>query len=168
MAKIMTSIISKVAPGLIMDMTSESPKVVALLAGASQVMRIDDPGNEPDMMDPNIQENVLSTLGKGVGVSTVSKRRKTLGNPKKAATFEFTPDKVYTFENFDDAVDYGNGTMKIPYYGDVDIKQSVGKQPLSLTAVTKDGEIVYDVRVWHQSHCQEEEQDKESVTLPVL
>ena len=120
------------------------------------------------MMDPDIQENVLSTLGKGVCVSTVSKRRKTLGNPKKAATFEFTPDKVYTFENFDDAVDYGNGTMKIPYYGDVDIKQSVGKQPLSLTAVTKDGEIVYDVRVWHQSHCQEEEEDKVSVTLPVL
>ena len=166
MAKIMTSIISKVAPGLIMDMTSQSPKILALLAGASQAMRIDDPGNEPDMMDPYIQENVLPTLGKGV--STVSKRRKILGNPKKAAAFEFTPDKVYTFENFDDAMDYGNGTMKIPYYGDVDIKQSVGKQPLSLTAVTKDGEIVYDVRVWHQSHYQDKEEDKESDALPVI
>ena len=37
-------------------------------------------------------------------------------------------------------------------YGEFDIKESIGRQPLSLTAVTKGGDVLYDLRVWHESH----------------
>ncbi len=42
--------------------------------------------------------------------------------------------------------------MHIPMYGEYDIKESIGKQPLSLTAVTEGGDVLYDLRVWHEDH----------------
>ena len=161
MAKVMTSILGRVAPGLIMDLTSDSPKVLAILAGSAQTLSIDSPGNEPDITLPNIEENVVSSLGSSGGssgdVSNRTSRRKTLGNPKKAAEYEFNTHDVYTFHLYDDAMDYGNGTMKIPMYGDVDIKPHIGKyQPLGLNMVTKDGEFLFDIRVWHEFHVKEE------------
>lgn len=149
MTKIMDAIIRRVAPGLILDLSSENPKVVALLAGTAQTMSIDSPGNEPDITLPAIEENVVAALGKSVATS---KRRKKLGNPKKAASYEFDTEKVYTFHTYDDAMDYGRGTMHLPMYGEYDIKPSIGLQPLSLTAVTKSGDIMYDLRIWHESH----------------
>ena len=148
MTKLMNSIIGRIAPGLVLDLSSNEPKVICLIAGC-QSMSIDLPGNEPDITLPDIQENV-SVLGKSC--STVSKRRKHLGNPKKAALYDYDTKHVYTFHMYDDVMCYGNGTMKLPVYGDYDIKPSIGNQPLSLTGVTKDGDIVYDLRVWHESH----------------
>eukprot|EP00592_Proboscia_alata_P008811 CAMPEP_0194364442 /NCGR_PEP_ID=MMETSP0174-20130528/12371_1 /TAXON_ID=216777 /ORGANISM="Proboscia alata, Strain PI-D3" /LENGTH=274 /DNA_ID=CAMNT_0039138483 /DNA_START=181 /DNA_END=1005 /DNA_ORIENTATION=- len=150
MTKIMDAIIRRIAPGLILDLSSVSPKAIALLAGTAQTMSIDSPGTEPDITLPVIEENVGSTLGKNV--ATKSKRRKHLSNPKKAAAYGFNTDRVYTFHTYDDTMDYGRGTMHIPMYGEYDIKPSIGRQPLSLTAVTQDGDILYDLRVWHESH----------------
>lgn len=149
MAKIMDAVISRIAPGLIMDLSSESPKVIALLAGTAQTMSIDSPGEEPDITLPVIQENVASSLGKSV--ATESKRRKVLGNPKKAASYEFDTTSIYTFHTYDDAMDYGRGTMSIPLYGEYDIKPMIGRQPLSLTATTQDGDVLYDLHIWHES-----------------
>ena len=150
MNKIMNEIISRIAPGLIMDLSSKEPKVIALLAGTAQTMSIDAPGNEPNIMLSEIEENVASTLG--MSVATRSKRRKHLGHPQKAASYEFNTESVYTFHTYDDSMDYGRGTMYIPMYGEVDIKPRIGPQPLTLTAVTQSGEILYDLRVWHANH----------------
>eukprot|EP00584_Thalassiosira_punctigera_P004923 CAMPEP_0172530790 /NCGR_PEP_ID=MMETSP1067-20121228/4414_1 /TAXON_ID=265564 ORGANISM="Thalassiosira punctigera, Strain Tpunct2005C2" /NCGR_SAMPLE_ID=MMETSP1067 /ASSEMBLY_ACC=CAM_ASM_000444 /LENGTH=258 /DNA_ID=CAMNT_0013315059 /DNA_START=64 /DNA_END=840 /DNA_ORIENTATION=+ len=150
MTKIMDAVIRRIAPGVILDLSSQSPKVIALLAGTAQTMSIDSPGKEPDMTSPDIEENVASVLGEKV--ATTEKCKKRLGNPKKAASYMFDTDRVYTFHTYDNAMDYGRGTMHIPMYGEYDIKPSIGRQPLSLTAVTRDGEILYDVRVWHESH----------------
>lgn len=149
MEKVMNAVIKRVAPGVVLDLSSASPKVVALLAGTAQTMSIDEPGNEPDITTPAIEENVASVLGEKV--STQSKRKKYLGNPKKAASYDFDTKNVYTFHTYDDAMDYGRGTMHIPLYGEYDIKPSLGGQPLSLTAVTRTGDIVYDLRIWHES-----------------
>lgn len=47
-------------------------------------------------------------------------------------------------------MDYGRGSMRIPMYGDYDIKPAIGPQPLSLTAVTTLGETLYSFRIWHE------------------
>ena len=150
MTKIMNAVVGRIAPGLILDLSSVTPKVIALLAGTAQTMSIDSPGNEPDITTPVIEENVVSVLGKKV--ATKSKRKKWLGNPAKAASYKFDTKSVYTFHTYDDAMDYGRGTMHIPMYGEYDIKPSIGHQPLSLTAVTQSGDILYDLRVWYESH----------------
>jgi len=143
-------IIGRIAPGLIIDLSSKEPKVIALLAGTAQTMSIDAPGNEPDITLPEIEENVASTLG--TIIATTSKRRKHLGHPQKAASYEYDTNSIYTFHTYDDAMDYGLGTMRIPMYGEVDIKPRIGPQPLTLTAVTQSGETLYDLRVWHANH----------------
>ena len=49
-------------------------------------------------------------------------------------------------------MDYGRGTMVLPLYGEYDIKPSIGNQPLSLTGIAEPGgEILYDLRIWHDS-----------------
>jgi hypothetical protein len=147
MTNIMDAIIRRVAPGLILDLSSPLPRVLALLAGTAQTMSIDPQGKEPDITLPDIEENVAFVLGRQV--DSKSKRRKVLGIPKKASSFFFDTEHVYTFHTYDDVMDYGRGTMRIPMYGEFDIKPFIGPQPLSLTAVTKGGDILYDMRIWH-------------------
>ena len=153
MAKIMDAVISRVAPGLVLDLSSDTPNVIALLAGTAQTMSIDTPGQEPNITLPEIKENVESTLGKKV--ATESKRKKVMSNPKKAAEYTFDTKNIYTFHTYDDAMDYGRGTMSIPVYGEYDIKPMIGRQPLSLTATTSNGEVLYDLRIWHESHSEQ-------------
>eukprot|EP00578_Thalassiosira_sp_NH16_P001432 CAMPEP_0181138582 /NCGR_PEP_ID=MMETSP1071-20121207/34324_1 /TAXON_ID=35127 /ORGANISM="Thalassiosira sp., Strain NH16" /LENGTH=242 /DNA_ID=CAMNT_0023225429 /DNA_START=137 /DNA_END=866 /DNA_ORIENTATION=+ len=152
---IMDAVIRRVAPGLILDLSSDDPKVICLLAGSAQSMSIDTPGEEPDITKAEIEENVASRLGDDVGTKVA--RRQVLGDPVEASRYEFGTESVYTFHSYDDAMDYGRGTMHIPMYGEYDIKPSIGRQPLSLTAVTKSGDILYDFRIWHESHQHEEE-----------
>ena len=155
LADIMDAVIRRVAPGLILDLSSDDPKVICLLAGSAQSMSIDAPGEEPDITKAEIEENVASRLGDDVGTKVA--RRQVLGDPVEASRYEFGTESVYTFHSYDDAMDYGRGTMHIPMYGEYDIKPSIGRQPLSLTAVTKSGDILYDFRIWHESHQHEEE-----------
>jgi len=152
LSKIMSAVIGKIAPGLIMDLSSDSPRVIALLGGTAQTMSIDARGKEPDITLPVIKENVVDNLGKSVG--TKEKRQKILGNPKKASSFTFDTNNVYTFHTYDEAMDYGHGTMHLPLYGEYDIKPMIGRQPLSLTATTEGGEVLYDLRIWHESHAE--------------
>jgi len=103
MTTVMNAVIKRVAPGVVLDLSSSAPKVVALLGGTAQTMSIDEPGNEPDITLPQIEENVASVLGDKV--STKSKRKKYLGNPKKAASYKYDTKKVYTLHTYDDAMD---------------------------------------------------------------
>jgi Protein of unknown function (DUF1769) len=144
--KIMDAVLRRVAPGVIMDLGSKSPRVVALYAGTAQTMSVDAPGREPEITGPHIPENVADDAN----LVTANKRKKHLSNPKKAAKLEYDTNKVYTFHTYDDSMDYGRGSMRIPMYGDYDIKPAIGPQPLSLTAVTTLGETLYSFRIWHE------------------
>ena len=48
-----------------------------------------------------IEEDVTNVLGNSVG-TTAAKRRKVLGNPKKAASFHYNTEHVYTFHTYDE------------------------------------------------------------------
>jgi len=146
MSKLIDAVLRKVAPGLILDLSSDSPKVLAPLAGTVQTMSIDSLGNEPDIT-LQINENVVSSLGKSFG--TPAKRQKILSNPKYAANYDFNTNDVYTFHSNDDTMDYGRGTMHIPVYGEYDIKTAIGNQPMSLTGIAKGGSILYDLKIFH-------------------
>jgi len=57
--KVMDTVIRKVAPGLVMDLSSDEPKVIALMAGTSQTMAINNRGEEPDITLPGKSALVL-------------------------------------------------------------------------------------------------------------
>ncbi|KAL7524131.1 hypothetical protein ACHAWF_000822, partial [Thalassiosira exigua] len=128
--KVMGAVIQHIAPGVILDLLSSIPKALVLLAGAAQTMSIDTPGNEPDITAPVIEENI----------ATESKRKRHLGNPKKADMYELDPEHIYNFHVYDNLVDFGRATLQIPVYGEYDMKPTIGRQSQILTAVTKSGE----------------------------
>lgn len=100
MTKIMDAVIRRIAPGLVLDLSSNLPKVIAILAGTAQTMSIDEPGKEPDITSKDIEENVGHILGQKL--STRHKRRKVLSIPSKASKFTFDTHNVYTFHTYDD------------------------------------------------------------------
>jgi len=81
------------AKGLILDLSSQQPKVIALLGGSAQSMDISIPGKEPDIMARDIEENVVDVLGSDI--SDKVQRRKQLGDPTIASTYEYDTNHVY-------------------------------------------------------------------------
>jgi len=146
---LMQALISRTAPGVLLDLASKQPKVVNLFAGSAQTMSIDVPGEEPDMTAVEIPENLGNRLGK-VFKST-KHRKRVLSTPKKAERYQFDTEHVYTLHTYDDTMDYGNYTMKIPMYGDYDLSKAIGPQPMTLSAMTTSGETVFHFDVWHES-----------------
>eukprot|EP00977_Amphora_coffeiformis_P008045 scaffold1803_cov92-Amphora_coffeaeformis.AAC.68 len=147
MARMIQSLISRVSPGVVMDLSSEKPRVVTLYAGTTQTLSIDKPGAEPDIMAADIPENT-NIIGKMF--KTPKHRKKHLSIPKKAAEHHFDTEHVYTFHHYDHAMDYAKYTMKLPFY-DYDLSKAIGPQPMGLSAVTTSGEIVFHFDVWHES-----------------
>ena len=149
--RIMSAIVRRVAPGIVLDLGFNEPKVIALYGGTAQTLSIDTPGNQPDMTSTDIPENVSSFFGDKL--RSIRHRKKHLSSPKKAARYEFDTEHIYTFHTFDDAMDYGKGTMRIPVYGDYDIKPALG-QPMTLTAVTTGGDVMFSFKIWHPESVQ--------------
>ncbi|KAL7578682.1 hypothetical protein ACA910_009820 [Epithemia clementina (nom. ined.)] len=147
-SKIIEAIFRRVAPGVIFDLGSSKPRVLALYAGSAQTLSIDAPGKQPDIMQRDLPENVHASLGNKF--SSKSKRRKVLSSPKRAEEFEFDTNHVYTFHSYDDAMDYGRGAIRMPIYGDFDIKPFVGKQPFPISVVTSAGDTLFSSIIWHQ------------------
>jgi Protein of unknown function (DUF1769) len=148
LARIVRLFLRRLVPGMIVDLQSEHPKVIALYAGTAASLSIDIPGNEPDVMAPTIPENTSNLFGNRF--RSIKDRKQTLSLPDHASDFLFDTDHVYTFHTHDDAMDYASYSMHIPIYGSYDISQALG-QPMSLTAVTKQGETMFAFHIWHES-----------------
>jgi Protein of unknown function (DUF1769) len=149
----------RMSPGAILDFASRQPKVVSLYAGAAQTLSIDLPGQEPDMTAPQLPECVPGRRNDHITgyeridrvFESVAERKRKLSKPEKAARYNFDTDHVYTMEIHDDFMDYGAHNIKLPVYGHFNLIQAIGPQPMSLSAVTAQGEVMYDFIVWHES-----------------
>jgi Protein of unknown function (DUF1769) len=160
----------RMSPGAILDFASRQPKVVSLYAGAAQTLSIDLPGQEPDMTAPLLPERVpgrrnndhITGYERNDRVfESVAERKRKLSKPEKAARYNFDTDHVYTMEIYDDFMDYGAHNIKLPVYGHFNLIQAIGPQPMSLSAVTAQGEVMYDFIVWHESVYRRKFRDEE-------
>merc|ERR1712154_667866 len=79
-SRIIKKIISSVAPGVVIDLTSESPKVLSNLAATAQVLRADKEGTQPDISSFEDRTDSPSILGRRF--SNSKQRKKILSNPK--------------------------------------------------------------------------------------
>jgi Protein of unknown function (DUF1769) len=82
---------------------------------------------------------------------SIADRRRKLTKPSQAARYEFDVDHVYTLQAYDECLDYGSYNVRLPVYGNFHLAPAIGPQPMSLTALTTSGEIIYDLCVWHES-----------------
>lgn len=147
--RLLNALFQRVAPGAILDFASKTPKVVTLYAGTAQTISVDAPGQEPDMTAVELFENV--SLSFGDKFKSIKERKRKLSAPHKAAKYHFDTENVYTLQIYDDSMDYGTYNIRLPVYGNFNLSQAIGPQPMSLSAVTTTGDVLYDFDVWHES-----------------
>mmetsp|Transcript_23884 Transcript_23884/g.29385 ORF Transcript_23884/g.29385 Transcript_23884/m.29385 type:complete len:363 (+) Transcript_23884:80-1168(+) len=158
----------KLVPGIVMDLTSNKPKVIALLAGTAQNLSIDKVGFEPDMAQLNLpectklivgQEDIfinstdLSNDASSVAFKSKNLRKKVLSNPTNASQYSYVPNLVYTFELYDDIVDLTKYTMKL-VVGNMNMSKILGSQPTTIYAGTLDKRSMLNFKVFHECHIE--------------
>lgn len=163
-----------ISPGLVMDMTSDNPKILAAF-GSAQTMRVDLPGEEPDLTQKSVlnglQDNTKLLFGddknspkKGIETSA-AKRRAYLSKPKNACKYGTNPEHVYTIELYDHTMCFGTyhqHAMGVK----VDMAKTMNAQPLAFGIFTKhDQELICKFPVWNERLVEEmkamEEEEKQ-------
>ena len=131
-ASIMHTLFNNLVPGIVLDLFSKDPKVLALMGSCCHTVSIDELGNEPDITSSELPENAfLSSNLESCG----ELRKKSLCDIRKASQYTYSTDKVYTFHNIDEVVDIANFRVRLPF-ASVDIAKVIGNQPISFRAVT--------------------------------
>eukprot|EP00980_Cylindrotheca_fusiformis_P014214 scaffold3741_cov127-Cylindrotheca_fusiformis.AAC.6 len=148
-------------PGVIMDLTSDSPKILAAF-GSCQTLRVDHPGQEPDICSgEKLVENTTLLFGKDKKFSSESKRRSYLSKPKNSSKYTTNLDYVYTTEMYDHAIcigSYYQHAMGIK----VDMVNIMNGQPLGFSMFTRgDKRLIYKFPVWHERLLEDMEQTEE-------
>lgn len=150
-AKFMSKIFNRLAPGIVLDLATSHPKVLALMGSACHTISVDKPGQEPDMMLPELPEN--TTFGNDLKSS--DERKRIWGLPRTASEHEFDPDLVYTFHSMDEVLDFAEYKVLLPILK-MDITKILGDgQPMSLRGVHSDNsKSFFYFRVWHERTLQ--------------
>ena len=146
MERIICRILKRLAPGVVINLSSKQPMVLAPFFSTVQVIRSDPPGLEPDIMSTDgISENILN-----VGDTIVtSKERKTLFSDQ-SCDFLFGTEHVYTFENYDDSLDYSTYTMDFRVFR-FEMNRTLNGQPMHVMAKSiSEGHILWLFEIWHE------------------
>jgi hypothetical protein len=148
-ARLLHVLFSKIAPGTIMDLGSSQPRVLVLGAGVAERLSINQPGQEPDITAIDIPENTETVFGDKYKSS--SERKRHFSKRQKASTHFYDTEKIYTFQYYDEVMDYGNFNIELPLYGRFDLSRVIGNQPWPFSVVTTDGEVVLSIDCWHEN-----------------
>jgi len=142
--KIIKRIVRRVSPGIEVELRGDKPKILVTLAESVQVLRRDVPGDEPDITSIDLQEhNELGLASK--------QRRQYFAQPDQAARHVFDTDHVYTFESFDDFMDYKYYKMNIVVMK-YNLANTLNSQPLRHMAKSKKcGSYLYFFSMMHES-----------------
>lgn len=148
--KTATNFICKISPGANIQVHTDQPFVEAVLAGSSQVVRGDMPGNEPNLTCKNIIED-CSVLG-GVfseGNVSVSKRKRILSNPTMCAKYSFDCDTMYTFEFYQNLFDASTYSLDLGFTR-IGCSNVLNGQPIQWLGKHRDGRYLWSFQIWHE------------------
>jgi len=150
--KLYQAFMEAISPGLIMDMTSDTPKILTAF-GNCQTMRVDTKGQEPDISSGNVEEDTSLLFGEEK-FSSIKKRRKYLSKPKNSSKYKTNPDHMYTIEMYDHTMCFGT------YYqhamgAKIDMATTLNAQPLALGVFTTDEKIICKFPFWNERLLEE-------------
>lgn len=145
-----TSFIRRIAPGTDIVLNKHESRAMSLLAATSQVVSVDPVGNEPEITNCNIEEE-MSLFG-GIfadGDVSVYKRKHYLAKPQNAEQYCFNTESVYTFDFYQNLLDVATysldlGTAKIG------LTKFLDGQPIQVMSKTTDGRYLWSFQVWHE------------------
>lgn len=151
--KVYQKFMEAISPGIVMDMISDKPKILTPFGANTQTMRVDLPGNEPEITAAagNMQEDASLLLGKEFSSKTSSKsRRKYLSKPKNSSKYKVNPAHVYTFEMYDHSMNFGTYHQHVFGNYKIDMVDSMNGQALAFCLFTRDKRIVWKFPLWHE------------------
>jgi len=153
--KTATSFISKIALGCNIEVHTEQPFMEATLLGTSQVVRGDEPGNEPNITCNDIEED-CSIFGGAFSNGNVSssRRKRIFSNPAKCKQYIFDTDTVYTFEFYQNLFDVQSYSLDLGFIklGAINV---LNGQPIQWLGKTRDGRYLWSFQLWHSKLLRE-------------
>ena len=127
--RIIQTFLRRVAPGVEIDLCSDNPKVLAPLAGSVQGLRADTGGGGPDILTiDDIEDHGFDMYAK--------RRKKKFSDPRHASKHVFDTKTVYTFNSFDDSINYVDYEMNLKIMK-FDMTHVLNGQPFQFMAKSK-------------------------------
>jgi hypothetical protein len=150
--KAATNLIGKLAPGSEICVTGDRPTMFCPLAGTSQVVRVDEPGQEPDIATIEGVDEDCTLLGGRFEKSSVSasSRKSYLANPKRSSRYTFDVDRVYTFDFYQNLLNVETYKLDLGI-ARISISPILNGQPIQFLAKTMDGRYLWSFQIWHES-----------------
>jgi len=150
-----------VAPGSDIEINSNQPRMLSSLIETCTRVRVDLPGNEPDITSREIEED-CSLIGAQFSkyrnsCSAAAHRQKFFRCPERTAKYVYKKNYVYTFEFNQNSLDVQNyslsaGLFKLP------LCKLLDGQPIQLLGKTRDGHYLWSFQIWHETLLQVPEQ----------
>jgi hypothetical protein len=151
--KAATNIIGKIAPGANIHVIGDRPKMLAPLAGTSQAVRADEPGDEPDLAsEDGIEEDLTLLGGKFANTSkpvSVARRKTYLSNPSRASKYTFDTETVYTFDFYQNILNVNTYSLELGI-ANISLCQTLNGQPIQCLCKTTDGRYLWSFQIWHE------------------
>jgi len=164
-AKIVVPFFQRLTPGLIMDFTSDGQhKVLVRMASGAQTLSVNQPGSEPDIaQNPDISEETTLLFGNNDHscINNSQKRIKLLRKKKKASDYEYDPNLVYTFNFYDDIIDYQACSVHMGKFGKIPLEKGMNGNPFSIYALTTDGREIFHFNIFHEILVKYKEENQE-------
>ena len=173
--KTASNFIGRVAPGSVVVVHTDQPKVEAILAGTSQAVRggernnisatvvcmtdellltpincsphhlyrtSDEPGNEPNILNREIQEDCSIFGGIFTSETSTSRRKRILSNPQKAKQYTFDTETIYTFEFYQNLFDANSYALDLGFTK-IGCSKVLDGQPIQWLGKLRDGRYLW-------------------------
>lgn len=143
--------IGKLSPGADIRILGDQPNMLAGLAATAQVVRGDEPGNEPDIASSDDLQEDCSLFGGSFSADKVSskKRKLHLANPTRAAQYTYDTDTVYTFDFYQSLLNCKTYSLDLGVTN-IGMASVLNGQPIQALCKTTDGRYLWSFQIWHE------------------
>ena len=143
--------VSAVVPGIVIDTTAQRPYARSSFAATVQAMRVDLPGEEPDVRDHNIAEDCRRLGGIFANRKVSASKRKRLLAARGGGGYIFDTKHVYTFDTYDHVLKLDDLSLRFPAVA-IHMADGLDGQPLHFMARDqRTGEYVWSFECWHEA-----------------
>lgn len=161
-----TMLIGTVAPGVNICLHTEQPSCMAIMGATSQTVRVDRPGEEPDIRSLDIQENCVGLGGVFAdGKMKSSGRKQFLSRPNRSKDYTFNTELVYTFDFYQNLFDVVTYSLNLGFVN-LSLSPVLNGQPIQCLSKTRDGRYLWSFQIWHENLLPKQNPETIEVQLP--
>jgi len=150
--KLLGKVLRRVSPSTDIKLCGDKPKVLMNIGEGAQTISVNNDGEQPDIRSVvNMQEKGFADSSKERKGFFSSLHRRSHNISSEPMVYD--TQKVYTFETYDDQMDYINYRMELTSFIKLDMVNKLDRQPFQVMARTKtDGRYLWLFTMYHSRH----------------